>query len=93
MEKDTQEGENIAFRAKEEISGAVARRIATMRKRIGTVKSSILTVSDDLEVEDYEKLKKSLGLVEMPKPESEETTEAPKPSEASEASEASEKSD
>ena len=40
------------------------------------MKSSVLTVSDDLEVEDYEKLKKSLGLVEC-LPES-ESDEAPK---------------
>ena len=38
VEKDTQEGENPEFRTKKEVSGVVARRIATMRKRIGTIK-------------------------------------------------------
>jgi len=55
--EDEEEVEN-----KLNIDPAAAKRISRMRNRIGTVKSSILTLSDDIPQDDFEELKKTLDL-------------------------------
>ena len=55
--EDEEEVEN-----KLNIDPAAAKRISRMRNRIGTVKSSILTISDDIPQDDFEELKKTLDL-------------------------------
>jgi hypothetical protein len=44
------------------IDNAAAKRISIMRSRVGTVKSDILAMSDDLLVDDFQHLRKTLDL-------------------------------